>query len=44
LWAITNDKLDVLKLARLSVANLIPEVWMSPQHMRELRRLSTSPT
>jgi len=36
---VKTDKLDVLKLARLSVANLIPEVWVPPQYVRELRGL-----
>ena len=36
---VKTDTLDVLKLARLSVANLIPEVWVPPQDVRELRNL-----
>ena len=36
-----TDKSDVLILARLLAANLIPEVWVPPQHVRELRQLIT---
>jgi transposase len=36
---VKTDSLDVLKLARLSVANLIPEVWVPPLAVRELRNL-----
>lgn len=36
---VKTDQLDVLKLARLSVANLIPEVWVPPVAVRELRDL-----
>ena len=36
---VKTDALDVFKLARLSVANLIPEVWVPPQAVRELRNL-----
>jgi transposase len=36
---VKTDALDVLKLARLSAANLIPEVWVPPQVVRELRNL-----
>jgi transposase len=36
---VKTDNLDVLKLARLSVANLIPEVWVPPMAVRELRDL-----
>jgi transposase len=36
---VKTDALDVFKLARLSVANLIPEVWVPPQDVRELRNL-----
>ena len=36
---VKTDNLDVFKLARLSVANLIPEVWVPPQDVRELRNL-----
>ena len=36
---IKTDKLDVLILARLLAANLIPAVWVPPMHVRELRSL-----
>jgi hypothetical protein len=36
---VKTDKLDVLHLARLLAANLIPEVWVPPQEVRELRAL-----
>jgi transposase len=36
---VKTDNLDVFKLARLSVANLIPEVWVPPLAVRELRDL-----
>jgi len=36
---VKTDNLDVLKLARLSAANLIPEVGVPPQVVRELRNL-----
>jgi hypothetical protein len=36
---VKTDNLDVLKLARLSAANLIPEVWVPPVEVRELRNL-----
>src|SRR5574342_83988 len=36
---VKTDNLDVLKLARLSAANLIPEVWVPPPAVRELRNL-----
>ena len=36
---IKTDKLDVLILARLLAANLIPTVWVPPMHVRELRSL-----
>ena len=36
---IKTDKLDVLILARLLAANLIPSVWVPPMHVRELRSL-----
>ena len=32
---IKTDKLDVLILARLLAANLIPTVWVPPMHVRE---------
>jgi len=34
-----TDKRDALILARLLAANLIPEVWVPPVHVRELRQL-----
>lgn len=34
-----TDKRDALVLARLLAANLIPEVWVPPVHVRELRQL-----
>jgi len=36
---VKTDKLDVWALARLLVADLIPEVWVPPTHVRELRAL-----
>lgn len=35
--AVKTDTRDVLVLARLLAANLIPEVWVPPRHVRELR-------
>ena len=37
--AVKTDKQDALRLARLLAANLVPEVWVPPQHVRELRAL-----
>lgn len=37
---VKTDKLAVYHLARLLVANLIPEVWVPPTHVRELRTLT----
>jgi len=34
-----TDKRDAFILARLLAANLIPEVWVPPVHVRELRQL-----
>jgi len=34
-----TDKHDALVLAKLLAANLIPQVWVPPLHVRELRRL-----
>ena len=34
-----TDKRDALILARLLAANLIPEVWVPPVHVRKLRQL-----
>ena len=36
---VKTDNRDVLHLARLLAANLIPEVWVPPQEVRELRAL-----
>ena len=36
---VKTDKHDVMKLAKLSAAGLIPEVWVPPVHVRELRML-----
>jgi transposase len=36
---VKTDKLDVWALARLLVADLIPQVWVPPLHVRELRAL-----
>lgn len=38
---VKTDKRDTLALARLLAAKLIPEVWVPPQHVRELRALVT---
>lgn len=37
--AVKTDKKDTLALARLLAANLIPEVWVPPLEVRELRAL-----
>jgi len=37
--AVKTDKRDTLALAKLLAANLIPEVWVPPTHVRELRAL-----
>ena len=37
--AVKTDPQDVLRLARLLAANLVPEVWVPPQPVRELRAL-----
>lgn len=37
--AVKTDKKDTLALAKLLVANLIPEVWVPPLEVRELRAL-----
>jgi len=37
--AVKTDRRDALKLARLLAANLIPEVWVPPVPVRELRGL-----
>jgi len=36
---VKTDKRDTLVLARLLQANIIPEVWVPPPHVRELRAL-----
>jgi hypothetical protein len=36
---VKTDRVDVLKLARLLVAGMIPEVWVPPLEVRELRAL-----
>ncbi|MGQ0601195.1 MAG: IS110 family transposase [Anaerolineales bacterium] len=36
---VKTDKQDVMKLAKLCAANLIPQVWVPPVHVRELRML-----
>ncbi len=36
---VKTDRVDVLKLARLLVAGMIPEVWVPPFEVRELRAL-----
>lgn len=38
---VKTNPLDVMKLARLSAANLIPEVWVPPHEVRELRAFLT---
>lgn len=37
--AAKSDKHDAIRLAKLLAANLIPEVWVPPPHVRELRAL-----
>lgn len=37
--AVKTDKHDAIRLAKLLAANLIPEVWVPPLHVRELRAL-----
>lgn len=36
---VKTDKQDVMKLAKLCAASLIPQVWVPPEHVRELRML-----
>jgi transposase len=36
---VKNDKRDALILAHLLAANLLPEVWVPPPHVRQLRSL-----
>jgi len=38
---VKTNPLDVMKLARLSAANLIPQVWVPPRAVRELRAFLT---
>jgi len=38
---VKTNPLDVMKLARLSAAHLIPEVWVPPRAVRELRTFLT---
>jgi len=37
--AVKTDKRDALALARLLAANMIPPVWVPPQHVRDLRAI-----
>jgi len=37
--AIETDKIDVFKLAKLLLIGWLPEVWVPPQHVRDLRAL-----
>ena len=37
--AVKTDKHDAIRLARLLAANLVPEVWVPPQPVRDLRAL-----
>ena len=39
LTKVKTDKHDVMKLAKLCAAGLIPQVWVPPVHVRELRML-----
>jgi len=36
---VKTDKEDVKRLIRLLIADIVPEVWIPPQHVRELRGL-----
>src|SRR5262245_29638435 len=36
---VKTDKEDVKRLIRLLIADILPEVWIPPQHVRELRGL-----
>jgi transposase len=36
---VKTDKRDAIALAKLLAANILPEVWVPPQHVRELRSL-----
>ena len=37
--SIKIDKLDVIRLIRLLIVDMVPEVWVPPVHVRELRAL-----
>jgi transposase len=37
--AVKTDKIDVFKLAKLLLVGWLPEVWVPPQHVRDLRAL-----
>lgn len=37
--AVKTDPHDAIRLARLLAANLVPQVWVPPSHVRELRAL-----
>jgi len=36
---VKTDKLDVERLVTLLIADIVPEVWVPPQHVRDLRAL-----
>ncbi len=36
---VKTDKQDIERLLRLLIANIVPEVWVPPAHVRELRAL-----
>ena len=36
---VKTDQRDIKRLLRLLIADLVPEVWVPPQHVRELRSL-----
>jgi len=36
---VKTDKRDIKRLLRLLIADMVPEVWVPPQHVRELRSL-----
>ncbi len=36
---VKTDKRDSIALARLLAANIVPEVWIPPMHVRQLRSL-----
>jgi len=38
--AAKTDKHDALILSKLLAANLLPAVWVTPQHVRDLRNLT----